>query len=116
MEKPNKVPLWRWALVYLANSTPEQCGGNSRIDLRGADLTGAYLSGASLWGADFRGANLRAVKDFTAPNVKRAKNWRLAFYSDGCLKELGLPPVHNKTVKNKLAELEMEKNEVATKN
>ncbi len=65
-----------------------------RADLVEANLQGAYLVGA---------------KGLTASQVKEAKNWKLAFYSDDFLKKLGLPPDHNERVKEKLAELEKEK-------
>ncbi len=92
--------------------------------LFGANLQGAYLSGANLQGADLhwanlsrarmiqanlRGADLRNAINLTAPQVKRAKNWELALYSDDFLKKLGLKPDHNERVENWLAEMEKEK-------
>ncbi len=81
--------------------------------LRGANLQGAKLSavnlqGAYLDGANLQGATLDGAKGLTASQVKKAKNWKLAFYSDDFLKKLGLPPDHNERVKRKLAELEKE--------
>ncbi len=64
---------------------------------------------ADLVGANLQAAALVGVKDLTASQVKDAKNWDLAFYSDDFLKELGLPPDHNEKVKKKLAEMEKEK-------
>ncbi len=46
------------------------------------------------------------AKGLTPSQVKEAKNWQLAFYSEDFVEKLGLPPDHNKTVKKKLAELE----------
>ncbi len=96
-----------------------------RAKLQGANLDGANLQKAdlrrtNLREADLRKANLReaslsGANGFTAPQVKQAKNWKMAFYSDDFLKELGLPSDHNKTLKKKLAELEKKKKEAATK-
>ncbi len=61
---------------------------------------------AGLYRANLQGAFLYGTTGFTASQVKAAKNWELAFYSDDFLKELGLPPDHNEWVKTKLAELE----------
>ncbi len=110
------------------------------INLRGANLQGAYMIkadlqeanlveanlqeatplGANFQGADLRDANLQGTKllttrGLTARQVKTAKNWVLAFYSDDFLKELGLPPDHNEWVEKELAELEKKKKEAATK-
>ncbi len=88
-------------------------------NLQGADLSGANvqkadLPGANLQKADLREANLQGAdlwlgKGLTASRVKKAKNWKLAFYSDDFLKKLGLPPDHNEKVEKKLAQLEKEK-------
>jgi len=85
-------------------------------DLFDANLQEANLSRANLWGANL-GTDLTfgIVRDLTAPQVKKAKNWELAFYEKDFLKELGLPPDHNKTLKKKLAELEKKEKEAATK-
>ncbi len=85
-----------------------------RVNLRGAnlqeaDLENANLQEADLENANLQGADLRGARNLTASQVKKAKNWQLAFYSDDLLKELGLPPDHNERVKKKLAELEKEK-------
>ena len=77
--------------------------------LQEADLTGALLLGADLTSAQLRGAVLLEVRAVTASQIKRATNWRLAFYSDDFLAELNLPADHNETVKKKLAEIEKEK-------
>ncbi len=99
-------------------------------DLRGASLQGAYLREAKLQGADLFGANLqeadlgfanlqgaylREAEGLTASQVKKAKNWDLAFYSDDFLRKLGLPPDHNEKVKEKLAEMEKEKKGTGSK-
>jgi len=77
-------------------------------NLQGAKLSEANLQGAYLDGANLQGATLVGAKGLTASQVKKAKNWKLAFYSDDFLKKLGLPPDHNERVKRKLAELEKE--------
>ena len=85
------------------------------------DLFDANLQEANLSRANLRGANLGTdltfgrIRDLTAPQVKKAKNWELAFYEKDFLKVLGLPPDHNKTLKKKLAELEKKEKEAATK-
>ena len=86
-----------------------------RADLSGANLSRANLRGANLSGADLTGADLRDGRDLTAPQIKAAKNWELAFYSDDFLKKLRLPPDHNEKVKKKLAELEKEKKATGAK-
>ncbi len=64
---------------------------------------------ANLFGAKLQGADLREATGFTAFQVKLAKNWELALYSDDSLKKLGLKPDHNEQVRKKLAEMEKEK-------
>ncbi len=80
-----------------------------RADLCGANLSRANLRGTNLSGADLTGADLRDGRDLTASQIKAAKNWELAFYSDDFLKKLRLPPDHNERVRKKLAEMEKEK-------
>ncbi len=75
-------------------------------NLQGAKLRGANLQGAALVGANLQGATLVGAKGLTASQVKKAKNWKLAFYDGDFLKKLGLPPDHNERLKEKLAELE----------
>ncbi len=81
----------------------------SAAQLQEADLRLADLQEANLGGANLQGAILLEVKAVTASQIKRATNWRLAFYSDDFLAELGLPADHNETVEKKLAEIEKEK-------
>ncbi len=78
-------------------------------NLQEANLFEANLQGANLFEANLQGATLVGAKGLTASQVKKAKNWELAFYSDDFLTELGLPPDHNEKVKKKLAEMEKEK-------
>jgi len=84
-------------------------------NLQGADLRRANLKGARLLRANLQGADLRRARDLNAPQIKAAKNWQLAFYSDDLLKELSLPSDHNKTLPDKLAELENEKKATGAK-
>ena len=77
--------------------------------LQEADLTGALLSGADLTSAQLQGAVLLEVRAVTASQIKRATNWRLAFYSWDVLADLNLPADHNEGVEKKLAEFEQEK-------
>ncbi len=100
-----------------------------RANLRYANLQGVNFRESSLSGlphiplsyfagsnppANLRGADLRHAKGLTRSQIKQADNWRLAFYSDDLLKELGLPADHNETVKKKFAEIEKEKKKAAT--
>jgi len=73
-------------------------------NLEGANLAEANLEGADLLSAQLKGVNLQSATNLTAPDVKRAENWDLAFYSDDFLKQLGLPSNHNERVKKRLAE------------
>ena len=73
-----------------------------------ADLFNANLQGADLFNANLQEATLSDNRVFfvktrlTAPQVKKAKNWDMAFYSNDFLRKLGLPPTHNKTLPDKL--------------
>ena len=92
----------------------------SGANLQGANMYRANLQEANLFNANLQGANLREIgfdetEGLTAFQVKRARNWKLAFYDDDFLEKLGLPSDHNKTLKKKLAELEKKKKEAATK-
>ena len=77
-------------------------------NLQEADLSGAKLQKANLSEAKLQKANLSDNRVFfvktrlTAPQVKKAKNWDMAFYSNDFLRKLGLPPTHNKTLPDKL--------------
>lgn len=74
-------------------------------NLRGAKLKGTILRAANLQGADFTGA-----KDLEARQIKEANVWILARYDDKLLKELGLPPDHNKLVETlKFVKLNLER-------
>ncbi len=70
-------------------------------NLRNAEASGAFLvkadlSNANLQWAVLSGANLQGAMGLTASQVKAANHWKLAFYSDDFLTELGLPADHNK--------------------
>ncbi len=67
--------------------------------LQKANLFGAILQEANLQGANLQGADLVKAKGLTASQIKEAENWKLAFYRADLIKELGLPPDHNETVK-----------------
>ncbi len=77
-------------------------------NLQEADLFNANLQGADLFNANLQEATLSDNRVFfvktrlTAPQVKKAKNWDMAFYSNDFLRKLGLPPTHNKTLPDKL--------------
>ncbi|MEE9597009.1 MAG: pentapeptide repeat-containing protein [Acidiferrobacterales bacterium] len=78
----------------------------SFANLQEANLSGANLQEANLFGANLQGAYLFEVKAVTASQIKRANNWRLAFYSDDFLAELDLPTDHNETILKKFKEIE----------
>ncbi len=88
----------------------------SFAQLQGADLIFAQLQGAKLSRANLQGAYLFEVKAVTASQIKRATNWRLAFYSEALLKQLGFPADHNETVLKKFKKIEKEKEKAATNN
>ncbi|MEA5570681.1 pentapeptide repeat-containing protein [Calothrix sp. UHCC 0171] len=66
----------------------------------GINLSGADLSSINFWNADFQGVNLtnanlegsdlRYVQNLTPEQVKAAKNWEDAYYSNEFRKKLGL--------------------------
>ena len=73
----------------------------SNADLRNADLQDANLRGARLAKSNLLFADLRQTKEITIDQLKEALNWNLAKYSPDLIKSLGLPPKHNKNVKEK---------------
>ncbi len=128
------------ANMYKANLQEADLGGANlqKADLRSANLQEAGLFFANLQEAKLRSANLQEAdlfganlqkailiraKGLTAPQVKKARNWELAYYDDEFLEkygmELRLPQSewkHTENVKKKLlAELEKKKKEAATK-
>ncbi len=97
-----------------------QDAGLLRANLREANLLEANLQKARLFLVTLQNthlifANLQQARGLSESQVRQAKNWRQAFYNDDFLKELGLPPDHNKKLKKVLAELEKKKKEAATK-
>ncbi len=114
--------ILRGAMLQKANLFGAELQEANLIEanLQGAILRGAMLQKANLFGAELQEANLqeadlRGAQALTASQIKAAKNWKLAFYSDDFLTELGLPPDHNGEVKKKLAELEKEKKATGAK-
>jgi uncharacterized protein YjbI with pentapeptide repeats len=73
----------------------------SKADLFGANLRGADLFGANLSGGDLSGADLIGASNITPAQIKSARNWRQALYTENLLKELGLPPDHNRKIQSK---------------
>lgn len=74
-------------------------------DLSEANLCEANFGDAVLVGALFQGADLNKakleenVKDISPFQIKTAKNWACAFFNEGILERLGLPPDHNETLR-----------------
>lgn len=75
-----------------------------KADLTGADLTEADLTKADITGSDIKRAVFNGVVGVTISQIKSAKNWELAYYSDDLLKLLDLPEDHNEKVKKLQAE------------
>ncbi len=86
--------------------TPEQLPEIIEAHRKWVESEGKEGERADLFEANLQEATLVGAKGLTASQVKKAKNWKLAFYSDDFLKKLGLPPDHNERVKEKLAEME----------
>ena len=115
------------AYLFKADLTGAKLPGAnlSGAHLQGADLGAAHLQGANLGfanlqkahlgGASLQGADLGGAKGLTASQVKKASRWNMAFYSDDFLRKLGLPDDHNKTLPDKLAELEKKKKATGSK-
>ena len=77
----------------------------SWADLRGANLRWADLGWANLYGADLRGANLSwanltEAKNMSPDQIKKAKNWEQAIYSDNFKIQLGLSPQPEESEEN----------------
>ncbi len=64
--------------------------------LSGVDLSGTNLSEANLGRADLRNA-----KGLEHSQIRSALNWGTAYYSQGILESLGLPPNHNEELQKK---------------
>jgi len=97
----------RWADLSSAHMRNAKLSGADLREsrLRGADMRGASLELAELHGADLSMTNLLKAKYLNANQVKAARNWEGAFYSEEFLKQLGLPANHNETILLKLDEL-----------
>jgi uncharacterized protein YjbI with pentapeptide repeats len=95
-----------------ANLTEADFSGANLCDanLSEANLCAANFSDAVLVGALFQGADLNKtrleenIKDLSPSQVKTAKNWECAFYSEAILDRLGLPPDHNQTLRKEMEE------------
>ncbi|MBD2212938.1 pentapeptide repeat-containing protein [Nostoc linckia FACHB-104] len=64
----------------------------SYANLVSINLSKANLQYTYLYGADLSDANLSDVENLTPEQVKQAKNWEKAKYSEEFRKQLGLPP------------------------
>jgi uncharacterized protein YjbI with pentapeptide repeats len=72
----------------------------SEANLKEANFSEAHLLGALLLGADLDKAKLEDnVKDLSASQIKKARNWQSAYYAKGILEDLGLPPDHNEKLR-----------------
>ena len=90
----------KWADLGGANLQEADLDGAilTQAYLQEANLLGANLRGANLEEADLEGANLRKVENLEPKQIKSARNWLFAFYSDEHRKELGLFEDHNDRV------------------
>lgn len=70
----------------------------SKASLSGAELGGSDLRNADLSGANLLGANLIGVKNLTPEQVKAARYWESASYSEDFRQQLGLPPKPEQTM------------------
>lgn len=59
-------------------------------NLEKTDLEGAFLQGANLYKANLEGANLKQAGRIIPNQIKQAKNWEKAQYSDDFKTQLGL--------------------------
>lgn len=71
-------------------------------DLQRANFGNANLAGANLGGAVVSYANFRNTRGLTEKMIRTTYNWQLAFYSPDMLKQLGLPPDHNKKLQKQM--------------
>ncbi len=83
------------------------CDANlSEANLCQANFSEANLVGALLQGADLSKAKFAdKTKDLSPFQVKTAKNWECAYYSQGLLQSLGLPPDHNEILQEKTEDI-----------
>jgi uncharacterized protein YjbI with pentapeptide repeats len=93
-----------------ANLQGANLGGANLQDagLNSANLQGAALDDANLQGADFRHLYLDRgpkTRGLTQSTIKSGKNWKLAYYPDEFLEQLGLPKNHNEKLPEKLSEV-----------
>lgn len=107
------IPLPSYASIIHISINPhllieisDSQGSILGADLRSGDLSNAYLTGANLTGVNFDQVNLsgtylhgadlteadfRKAKCLTSEQVKQAKNWKQARYSEDLSRELDLP-------------------------
>ncbi len=100
-EQPSESPPLR-------EVSPEELANILEAHRKWVESEGKEGERADLFEANLQGATLVGAKGLTASQVKKAKNWKLAFYDGDFLKKLRLPPDHNERVIKKLAELEKE--------
>lgn len=70
-----------------------------KADLRRANLSEAHLRGVDLGEADICWADFSFVEGLEPSQIKSAKNWESAYYSQEMLESLGLPPDHNEKLR-----------------
>jgi uncharacterized protein YjbI with pentapeptide repeats len=92
------------AMLWKANLQEADLQGADlqEANLYMADLQGADLQGANLQGANLQGANLQETTGLTPQQLRKARSMPLAFYSSALLRELELPPDHNKNLKDNM--------------
>jgi uncharacterized protein YjbI with pentapeptide repeats len=93
----------KWAILMETNL--------SKANLIGADLSMSYMAGARLRGtnitntvfkmADIQSVDFRGARGLSIDAIKEARNYRLAYYDEEFLNQLGLPPAHNDKLKRR---------------
>jgi uncharacterized protein YjbI with pentapeptide repeats len=80
------------------------CDANfTEANLSDANFSDALLLGALLLGADLEKTSFaNNVKDLSPSQIRKAKHWDHAYYSQGILESLGLPLDHNETLQKEI--------------
>jgi uncharacterized protein YjbI with pentapeptide repeats len=99
-------------LVGANLSVADLQGADLRVaKLTGADLTGANLTKARLGETECRYADFQGTKGLTANEIINGfLHWKMAFFDDDMIKQLGLPPDHNRKLEEQRSLEQQRKN------